>query len=176
MRNRYLCLIAQVRTPPIMISEEKFDAASNPSLVEAIMFRANGQHETRGQSLVELALIMPVAIMILVLSADFGRAMTAYIQVGSAAREGAAYGMQSSQAAQNTNGMTAAVLSETSHIWGEPVAVSFPDCSDEQLSPTGSNYDCVAVTVSYNFRPLIPIWPIPDSVPMERTVEMRVVN
>jgi Flp pilus assembly protein TadG len=140
------------------------------------MFRAKDNQKTRGQSLVELAVVMPIAIMILVLSADFGRAMTAYIQVGSAAREGAAYGMQSSQAAENTNGMIAAVRAETDFIWGEPVAISFPDCTDEQLSPTGSSYQCVAVTVSYNFRPLVPIWPVPDNVPMERTVEMRVVN
>ncbi len=140
------------------------------------MFRTADNQKTRGQSLVELAVVMPIAVMILVLSADFGRAMTAYIQVGSAAREGAAYGMQSSQAAQNTNGMTQAVLAETSHIWGEPVAVSFPDCEDDQARPAGGTYECVAVTVSYNFRPFVTIWPIPDNVPMERTVEMRVVN
>lgn len=140
------------------------------------MFRTDKRGKTRGQSIVELALILPIAVLMLALSADFARAMTAYIQVGSAAREGAAYGMQSSDAAVDTNEMVAAVRAETTMIFGEPVAVSFPDCTDTQSTPSGGSYECVAVTVSYNFRPFITIWPIPDSIPMERTVEMRVVN
>lgn len=140
------------------------------------MFRVEHAEKTRGQSLVELALILPVAILILVLAADFARAMTAYIQVGSAAREGAAYGMQSTTASQDTSAMIDAVRAETTTVWGEPVAVSFPDCIETLNRPNGSPYDCVAVTVSYNFRPLVPIWPIPSAIPMERTVEMRVVN
>lgn len=140
------------------------------------MFRRDHSHKSRGQSIVELALILPIAVLILALSADFGRAMTAYIQVGSAAREGAAYGMQSTEASQDTSGMIAAVRAETTLIWGEPVAISFPDCTDTFTRPNNVPYECVAVTVSYNFRPLITIWPIPDAVPMERTVEMRVVN
>lgn len=140
------------------------------------MFRRDQSHQSNGQSLVELALILPIVILMLALSADFARSMTAYIQLGSAAREGAAFGMQSTAASEDTNGMIAAVQAETSMIWGDPVAVSFPGCTDALVRPSGSPYDCVAVTVSYNFRPLIPIWPIPDPVPMERTVEMRVVN
>lgn len=138
--------------------------------------RTNYRHKTRGQSLVELALILPIAILMLVFSADFGRAMTAYIQIGSAAREGAAYGMQSTAASQDTSAMIDAVRTETTTIWGEPVAVSFPGCTDTLTRPSGDAYQCVAVTVSYNFRPLVPIWPIPSAIPMERTVEMRVVN
>jgi Flp pilus assembly protein TadG len=140
------------------------------------MFRADQHTKTRGQSIVELALILPVAILILALAGDFGRAMTAYIQVGSAAREGAAYGMQSTERAQDQDGMRAAAQAETSAIWGEPISVSFPGCTDTQMSPSGQPYNCVAVTVSYTFRPFITIWPIPNSIPMERTVEMRVVN
>ncbi|MEX2425779.1 MAG: TadE family protein [Thermomicrobiaceae bacterium] len=141
------------------------------------MFQGNHASKSRGQSLVELAVMLPIAVMMLALSADFGRAMTAYIQVGSAAREGAAYGMQSTEASEDTSAMIDAVRAETTTIWGDPIAVSFPVCSAETLNrPNGDSYNCVAVTVSYNFRPLIPIWPIPSVIPMERTVEMRVVN
>jgi Flp pilus assembly protein TadG len=140
------------------------------------MESVTNRHKSRGQSLVELALILPIAILFLVLSADFGRAMTAYIQVSSAAREGAAYGMQSSANAADQTGMETAALAETSTIWGDPVTISFPSCSDPQQRPSGTNYQCVAVTASYEFRPLIRVWPIPASVPLERTVEMRVVN
>jgi Flp pilus assembly protein TadG len=140
------------------------------------MFRIDKHNKSRGQSVVELALILPIAVLILALAADFSRAMTAYIQIGSAAREGAAYGMQSSERATDTAGMIAAVRAETTAVWGEPVAISFPDCTENLNQPSGAPYQCVAVTVSYNFRPLITIWPIPNSIPMERTVEMRVVN
>jgi Flp pilus assembly protein TadG len=47
----------------------------------------------RGQSVVELALVFPVAMMLLVLVTDAGRLFYTYIGVTNAAREGAAYGM-----------------------------------------------------------------------------------
>jgi hypothetical protein len=132
--------------------------------------------KSRGQSIVELALILPIAVMILALSADFGRSLTAYIQVGSAAREGAAYAMQSSEQADDIDGIRAAVLAESPTIWGETPQVSSQACTDSGQMPNGTPYQCVAVTVDYDFRPVISIWPIPDSIPMQRTVEMRVVN
>lgn len=141
------------------------------------MLRAGREHKSAGQSLVELAMVLPLAVLILFLAADFGRALTAYIQLGSAAREGAAYGMQSAVDSEDTFGMTEAVRAETTSIWGEPVAVSFPECEDDFKRPDGvTEYDCVAVKVTYNFRPLITIWPVPGNIPMERVVEMRVIN
>jgi hypothetical protein len=135
-----------------------------------------GHHRQAGQSLVELALIMPILVLILAIGGDFGRAMTAHISIGSAAREGAAYGMQSPTNALDQNGMRAAVLAESPAIWNVAPTVSFPPCVDGELRPDGTPYQCVAVTVHYDFRPIITIGPIPQTVPMERTVEMRVVN
>jgi hypothetical protein len=129
-----------------------------------------------GQSIVELALILPVIVLMLALAADFGRAMTAYITVSSAAREGAAFGMQSSEAAQDVDGIRAAVLAEAPSIWGVTPQVTVPTCVDSGLRPNGQPYQCVAVRVDYDFEPLISIWPIPNTIPMQRTVEMRVVN
>ncbi|MFW6076048.1 MAG: TadE/TadG family type IV pilus assembly protein [Chloroflexota bacterium] len=143
------------------------------------MFRADRDYKSPGQSLVELALVLPLAAMILFLSADFGRALTAYIQVGSAAREGAAYGMQSDTSAVDQAGIEAAALAESPSIWGiEPeVNSSTADCSDGYSRPdAGEPYDCVRVTVTYEFQPFITIWPVPDQIPMARAVEMRVVN
>src|SRR5690606_38215523 len=57
---------------------------------------------SRGQALVELALIVPILVLMLAIAADFGRALTAYITVSSAAREGAAYGMLSEENAHDT--------------------------------------------------------------------------
>lgn len=140
------------------------------------MFRRDRNTKTWGQSLVELALVLPLAVMILFLAADFGRALTAYIQVGSAAREGAAFGMQSNSNAADEGKMTEAALTESPTIWGVAPTVDFPGCSDGMSRPDGSAYDCVAVQVNYDFQPLITIWPVPEKIPMQRTVEMRVVN
>jgi hypothetical protein len=43
-------------------------------------------------------------------------------------------------------------------------------------APNGTAYRCVAVQVSYWFQPLITIWPIPNEIPMQRIVQMRVIN
>jgi hypothetical protein len=129
-----------------------------------------------GQSLVELALLLPIMIMMLAVAGDFGRALTAHIAIGSAAREGAAYGMQSANNAADQDGMRAAVLAETPSVWNVEPTVSFPSCSDPMPRPYGGTYQCVAVTVHYEFRPILTIGPIPSMIPMERTVEMRVVN
>lgn len=51
-----------------------------------------GQPErSRGQSIVEFAILAPVLMLILLLAVDFGRLFFTYIAVNNAAREGAAY-------------------------------------------------------------------------------------
>ena len=48
----------------------------------------------RGQSVAELALLLPLLILLLALLFDVGRAFNAYMVVTNAAREGARYGSQ----------------------------------------------------------------------------------
>jgi Flp pilus assembly protein TadG len=48
---------------------------------------------SRGQSLVELALMLPLIALILVGTVDLGRAFFAYMRLTNAVREGALYGM-----------------------------------------------------------------------------------
>lgn len=130
----------------------------------------------RGQSLVEFALILPLVLLLVVGAADLGRAFTAHIAIGSAAREGAAFGMQSAAAAADQTGMRNAALAAAPAIWGVAPTVGFPACTDGFSRPDGTSYACVAVRVSYEFQPLIPIGPIPSSITMQRTVRMRVIN
>ncbi len=56
--------------------------------------RVPGRAHSRGQSVVEFALLLPVAMLLLVLIVDVGRLFYTYVGVTNAAREGAAYGMQ----------------------------------------------------------------------------------
>jgi hypothetical protein len=74
------------------------------------------RHKTRAQAFVELALLLPMMVLMLAFAVDVGRAITAYITISSAAREGAAFGMQSTDASMNTNGMRAAALAESQTI------------------------------------------------------------
>jgi hypothetical protein len=108
--------------------------------------------------------------VILALAADFGRAFTAYIAISSAAREGAAFGMMSAVQASDQDGIRDAALDDAPSIWGTaPTVSSFVD-EDEQ------DYDRVNVTVQYTFNTIMPIPPIPATLPLQRTVSMRVIN
>lgn len=125
---------------------------------------------TRGQALVELAFIVPLLVLMLAVAADFGRAFTAFITVSSAAREGASFGMMSSANSTNENGIRAAALADAPTIWGVAPEVNPSTATDPQ------GYTMVIVTVNYTFTPLMSIPPIPSSIAMSRTVQMRVLN
>lgn len=128
---------------------------------------------SRGQSMVEFALVLPLMLGFLVIAGDFGRAYTAYLTISSAAREGATYASRSSEnAADETEiiARTRAEVGTSNEIWGEPLSVSVDDGPDTQ------GYQWVEVTVDYTFQPMFAIWPIPDDVPMQRTVRMRVLG
>lgn len=56
------------------------------------MFRAHPSQHGRGQSLVELALILPVLIVLLAAVIDIGRVLDASIVLSNAARVGARFG------------------------------------------------------------------------------------
>jgi Flp pilus assembly protein TadG len=129
-----------------------------------------GRRATRGQALVELALIVPMLVLMLAISGDFGRAFTAYIAVSSAAREGASFGMMSSSNSVNQPGIRNAALADAPTIWGVAPTVASSVSTDFQ------GYRQVSVTVSYTFTPILRIPPIPNSISMSRTVVMRVIN
>src|SRR4029077_3574149 len=63
---------------------------------------------SRGQSMVELAIVVPVLALLLVASADFARVFYFSITVNNAARAGAQYGSQTLATAADTNGMKSA--------------------------------------------------------------------
>ncbi len=131
------------------------------------------RQRSRGQSVVELAVLLPILVVILAGAADFGRGLTAYIAISGATREGAAYGMQSADQAANEAEIATTVRNDIGNggeIWGTDVVV----VSD--TGPDSQNYEQVVVTVSYAFSPIIPIPGLPSTINMDRTVRMRVLN
>ena len=129
------------------------------------------RRKSRGQSLVEFALITPVLVLILAISADFGRAFSAYIGIASAAREGASYGMQSTTNSTDCAGIRTAAAEAMPAMFG--VSPSPAVCA---TGVDAYNYRYVQVTVSYTFTPIIRVPPIPNSLTMSRTVRMRVIQ
>ncbi len=134
--------------------------------------RVNRTHQrSRGQAIVEFAILVPALVLILAIAADFGRAFTAYIAIGSAAHEGATFGMQSLVNANDSAKVRSAALADAPTIMG--VAPTVPNAV---VSKDAQGYDRVAVTVNYTFSPIMPIPPIPNSISLTRTVTMRVIN
>lgn len=101
---------------------------------------------SRGQSTVELALIMPVLIMILLLGMDFGRLFYASIAVNNAAWAGAQYGAQNLTAAANSSGMVTAALADGVNITG----LTVPTATQCTCKPGSSVARCPANYCTYN--------------------------
>jgi hypothetical protein len=135
---------------------------------------------SRGQSLVEFALIVPLLITLFAGAADLGRALTAYIELGSAAREGAAYGSQSDTFAREGDGaaMEAAAKAAAPDIWGTEPVVNATYCSiiDNACDGDDYGYSFVTVSASYTFTPILGEFLDIGPITMTRERQMRVIN
>lgn len=121
----------------------------------------------RGQSLVELGVLMPILLVIVLGAVDFGRAYHSSQSVANAARTGAQYAAVSTANAGNLSGITTAALQETGTLAHTPTVTASTGTDSR-----GESY--ARVTVSYAFTTMI-AWPgLPHSVPMTRTVQMRI--
>lgn len=128
----------------------------------------------RGAVATEVALCVPLLLLLALAATDFGRIAHAYQVVCSAARVGAERGAMQSVTPYSFPAWEArvrqAVLEEISHLPEfDPAELT---CLVEATTD-GDGLNRTTVTVSYPFRTVVS-WPlIPDTVPMERTVEFR---
>lgn len=89
-----------------------------------------------GDSLVELALLLPILTMLLVGTVDLGRFAYMSIEVANAARAGVQYGQQSSSTWSDTSGMQTAATNDAPDLVGAnkgnltAVATYWCQCSD----------------------------------------------
>jgi Flp pilus assembly protein TadG len=136
----------------------------------------------KGAAAAELALILPVLMVIVLLCVDFGRFACTYIAVTNAARTGAGYAIMHpeldsgslasgvQQAARNElalqPGCDPSLLTTTTVVTEEPYTAQHPTIMFR-----------VTVTASYNsFQPVVPWTPIPSSIPLSSSVEMRMIR
>jgi Flp pilus assembly protein TadG len=83
----------------------------------------------KGQSTLELAIILPVMLILLLAAADFGRALFVAIDVQSAAQAGALYGSQSVVTAADSPGMITAAKNDANEISNLSVSASQCTCT-----------------------------------------------
>jgi Flp pilus assembly protein TadG len=124
----------------------------------------------RGQSLVELALITPILLILILVTVDGARVFTAHIAISNAAREGANYASRSYDASENTALIEEAVFEESGAIFGQFPAVA------SQVVVDDFGYDAVRVTVTYNFQTLFNFPGLPNTIELQRSAQMRILE
>ena len=120
------------------------------------------EHGEEGSSVLELALLMPMLVLILIGSIDFGQAYYAGIEVAAAAEAGTSYGLANPQ---DTAGMRSAALLDAGDLPTMTAAATYGcECSNGTsgtlncaTTPSCSinlvNY--VDVTTSVSYRPML---------------------
>jgi Flp pilus assembly protein TadG len=142
--------------------------------VRSFSVRSNTPRVRRGQGLVELALAMPVMLLLLLGTIDIGRAFHDYVQLRNAAREGAGYG---AHFPNDTAGITAKA---TSH--GVPasstVTVVCTNCGTSGGTPVGNG--TMSVTVQHTFSPVtlgfLETWFGMEPMTLSANAQMRVLQ
>ncbi len=136
-----------------------------------------------GQSSVELALMLPILVLLLLIGMDFGRMLYAAIEVSNAARAGAQYGAQSLITAADSAGMQAAAVADGSNVSGLTATATQCTCAAGSLVPTCSaGYDCstyssatfVTVNTSATFTTFATYPGLPSPVPLSGRAIMQV--
>jgi Flp pilus assembly protein TadG len=115
-----------------------------------------GAHRSRGQSLVEFALVLPIMLFLFMILFDFGRAVYAYSTVSDAARQGVRYAIvnQTTTTIQSKSAGAATALG----IAPANVQVAFHPAGTTVGTCTPLDLGCVAeVRVPYRWTAITPI-------------------
>lgn len=133
--------------------------------------RRSERPASRGQALVEFALILPLLALLLVMALDFGRVFFAWVGIQNAARIGASYaaiyplgGDWNNDADANTQEYVAQILADSAGInCGPPAATDTNGTWDAEdipapTFPTGTSpNDDAVVALTCDFVPITPL-------------------
>ena len=149
-----------------------------------------------GSALVELALTLPLLVLILAGAVDFARVFYTSIALTSAARAGAQYGSNTLAQTGDLTGMQTTAVNSVNTPGIAAVATRSCQCATNAGAfsatspsannctapaatscPTGHVVITVTVTTSKTFAPLMGNVPgVPSSVNLSRTATLRAVN
>jgi hypothetical protein len=134
-----------------------------------------GRGKRRGQSIVELALSMPIMLLLMLGTIDVGRVFFDYVQLRNAVREGAGYG---ARMPTDTAGITSRV---TSH--GIPSSTTVGVVCTGVCTTTGGKPDgigTIVVTAEHTFTPVttgfLQAWFGMDPIEIEVSASMRLLR
>lgn len=136
--------------------------------------------DTEGASFVELALVLPLFLMMLVPVVDLGRGFYAAIEVASAAHAGAMYGVENPS---DTDGMVQAAKLGASNLSNVSVTAAYGcECSDgtSAVSSCTSTPSCtynyvtyVDVSVTGQYKTVFGYPGLPSSINITREFRLR---
>lgn len=147
---------AEIRDPAVYLMK-----ASRPSRPAA---RAQRRRErSRGQALVELALVIPILCLLFAMAADFSRLFALSINVTNAAHEGATFGANNPSCISSTSGSCAnpnnvqfAARREVGGVGTDAAVTVSSSCSASCASSTTAAGNSVTVAVSRPFTSMLP--------------------
>lgn len=121
---------------------------------------------TDGQAIVELALVLPVVLMILFGITEFGRALHAYLAIQNAAREGVRLGITGA----GDDAIRDRVVAMAGTLESERLTVGISPLEGERLSG-----DVLTVSVRYDFVIVVPLIAgiVGGEIPLESALSMR---
>jgi Flp pilus assembly protein TadG len=136
----------------------------------------------KGQSAVELAVAVPLLLLLLLAGTDFGRIFYMSSGVASAARAGAQYGSQSVITAANAAGMVAAAKTDGSNVTAMTATASQCTCATSSTVTACPSGYCtsapqatfVTVQTSVVFQTLVTYPGIPSSTTLAGKAIMQV--
>lgn len=144
-------------------------------------FKASMIDDCRGSNLIELALVLPIFLILIFGSVDFGRAYYQAIEVESAAHAGAVYGLQNPQ---DTDGMQSAALVGASNVSDLTATATYGcECSDGTSDVTSCTYtpSCpdnyvtyVDVATTSTFKPMFHYPGLPKEITFRGDSHIRV--
>lgn len=104
-----------------------------------------------GQALIELALVLPIFVLLLIGAVELARLAYASIEVSNAARAGIQYGAQNHNTAIDISGIKQAAINDGSNIATlQATAVNFCICSDgTSITCANASINCTARILDY---------------------------
>jgi len=134
-----------------------------------------------GASVVEVALLMPVLLLMLVGAVDFGQAYYSAIEVEAAAEAGALYGTQQPT---DTAGMQAAAILDAPDVTGLTATATYGcqcsdgtgvslNCSSAPTNCSSNVVNYVQVSTSATYTAILRFPGIPITIPLSSVVRMR---
>ncbi len=102
-------------------------------------------HDDNGQAFVELALVLPMLILLIVGGVELGRLAYADIEISNAARAGVAYAMQSHAFASDNPGIKDAAKQDAPNILGLVVDDAMLACYCETSAGVTTAKDCTTI-------------------------------